>query len=230
MSPCFNHPKVAAVGNCLQCGTPGCGECLEEVGGKLACRRCGAGLKSRLAQQQAAPPPPAPPANVRYGPNPGFDPALGIAPPPRRNYVAEAAAAEAAVPQSVHTKRLLMGLGLACGVGWLGALGIEKIAFSINYDIAILYVVLAALIACSLRGLAGRGGIALGFLAMAVMIVSLGFAHWLYVQDFVNKLGTGVPASSAFPVVMEQLTGTHWTLVLCSVIAAFAFGYREQKT
>ena len=228
MSPCYYHPQVSAVGNCIQCGTPGCGDCLEDVGGKLACRRCGAALKSRMAAQQA-PPAPTPPAAVRYGPNPGFDPALGIAPPPRRNYVAEAAAAEAAIPQSVHTKRLLVGLAVAVGVGLLGALGIEKIAFAINYDITLLYVALAALIAFSLRGFAGRGGIGMGFLAMAVMIVSLGLAHWLYVQDIVNKMGAGVPVSSAFPDVMGQLTGTHWMLVLCSVLAAFAFGYREQK-
>ena len=223
MSPCYYHPQVSAVGNCLQCGTPGCGDCLEDVGGRLACRRCGAGLKSKMTAQQAAPT--APPANVRYGPNPGFDPDLGIAPPPRRNYIAEAAAAEAAIPQSVHTKRLLMGVGVASGVGLLGALGIEKIAFTINYDIAILYIVLAALVAYSLRGLAGRGGVGVGFLAGAVMTVSLGFAHWLYVQEVVGKVGVGV----SVPDVMSHLSGTHWMLVLCSAIAAFVFGYREQK-
>ena len=229
-NPCLYHPQVPAVGNCIQCGTAGCGECLEEVGGKTACRRCSAALKSRLAAQAAsapAPPPPAPSANVRYDPAPGFDPALGITLPPRRNYIAEAAAAEAAVPQSVRTGRLLMGLGLVGAVGLLGALGIEKIAFSINLDIAVLYIGLAAVVAYSLRGYAGRGGIATAFLATAVIVVSLGFAHWLFVQDVVNKMGTGVSVSEAFPVVMSHLTGTHWMLVLCSVIACFVFGYRE---
>ncbi len=229
-NPCYYHTEVSAVGNCIQCGLPGCGECLEDVGGKMACRRCRGALKSRLAAQAAASAPPAaPPANVRFGPDPGYDPALGITPPPRRNYIAEAAAAEAAVPQSVRARRLLMGLGLAGLVGLLGALGIEKFAFATNLDITVVYLVLAALVAWSLRGVAGRGGIATGFLATGVMIVCLWFAHWLFVQDFVNKMGTGVSVSEAFPVVMSHLTGTHWMLVLCSVIACFAFGYREFK-
>ena len=229
-NPCFYHPQVSAVGNCIGCGTPGCGECLEDVGGKMACPRCIATLKSRPTTQTAsapAPPPPAPSANVHYGPAHGYDPALGITAPPRRNYIAEAAAAEASVPQSVHTARLLMGLGVAGAVGLLGALGIEKIAFSINYDITVLYIVLAAVVAYSLRGFTGRSGVTTAFLATAVMVASLGLAHWLFVQDFVNKMGTNVSVSEAFPVVMSHLTGTHWMLVLCSVIACFVFGYRK---
>jgi len=239
-NPCYYHPQAAAVGNCIQCGTPGCGECLEDVGEKMACRRCSPALKSRLAARAAASAPPAaPPANMRYGPDPGYDPALGITPPPRRNYIAEAAAAEAAaaaaVPQSVRVGRRLMGLGLASAVGFLGALGIEKIAFTSNFDITILYVVLAVAVAASLRAFTGRGGVATGFIATGVMIVCLGFGHWLYVQDVLNQanaaggLGAGATDSGTFSAVMDHLNPTHWMLVLCSVIACFSFGYREFK-
>jgi len=67
---------------------------------------------------------------VRYGPDPGYDPALGITPSPRRSYLVETT-----TPQKLTPGRLLMGLGLASAVGFLGALGIEKIAFTINFDI-----------------------------------------------------------------------------------------------
>jgi hypothetical protein len=216
-SPCFYHPGVTAAAVCIQCGTPGCPECLEVVGGKMACRRCSPALKSRLAVQ-----PPPPPVRPAYNPNAGL------------NYASSPADYVDTTPrEKLNSGMMLKGIALAGVVGALGAIGIEKILFYSHFGFAFLYVFLGFAVAMSLRAFTGRGGQTMALTAVGVLIVCLGISHALYAQDLLNAAraagdaDAGVTFADAFPIAMGQLKFVHWILVAGSVFVCLTTANRE---
>lgn len=216
-SPCFYHPDVTAAAVCIQCGTPGCPECLEAVGGKMACRRCSPTLKSRLAAQ-----PSLPPARPAYNPNAGL------------NYASSPADFVDTTPRAALTSGMMLkGIALAGVVGTLGAVGIEKILFYSHFGFAFLYVVLGFAVAMSLRAFTGRGGQTMALTAVGVLIVCLGISHALYAQDLLSAaraagdVGAEVTFADAFSTAMGQFKFIHWILVAGSVFACLTTANRE---
>ena len=60
---CAYHPTTASVGQCISCGQPVCGECIEQVAGHTMCKPCVEATRS----WSAAPEPAAPAAPAPYG-------------------------------------------------------------------------------------------------------------------------------------------------------------------
>ncbi len=216
-SPCFYHPDVTAAAVCIQCGTPGCPECLEPVGGRMACRRCSPALKSRLAAQP--PPPVQPPA---YNPNAGL------------SYASSPADFVDTTPQKkLSVPMLLKGAFLAAIVGVLGAIGIEKVLFYSHHGFAILYMMLGFAVGISVRACTSRGGVGVALTAGGIMLLCLGISHLVYVQDVLSAARAsgdadpGVSFADAFPLVMARLTFIHWMFVLGSLASSIGTAYRE---
>jgi hypothetical protein len=216
-SPCFYHPGVTAAALCIQCGTPGCPDCLEAVGGKMACRRCSPALKSRLAAQpvpQAQPP--------VYNPNAGL------------NYASSPADYVNATPQEkLSAAMLLKGAAIAAVVGILGAIGIEKILFYSHFGFAFLYLMLGFAVGISVRSCTGRGGVGVALTAGTIMLVCLGVSHLVYVQDILSAARAsgdadpGVTFADALPVALGHLSFIHWMFVLGSLGSCIGTAYRE---
>jgi len=220
-NPCYYHPAVAAAGTCVQCGTPGCVDCLQQIGDKLACRRCAASVQSRFGTEPVPPPSERPlgPANDerRYA-NSG-----------PRNYMA-------AVPADTLTPdKIVKGIVLAGVVGVLGAIGIEKILFYSHFGFAFLYLMLGVGVALSLRAFTGCGGVAMGLTAALIMAVCMGVSHFVYAQDLLNAARAsgdadpGVTVTDAFPAAMANLKFIHWILVLGGIVVSFTTGNQESK-
>jgi len=199
---------------CVQCGTPGCTECLETIGVKLACRGCVDSLKRNLPAQ-AAPPPSVRPLNPEFNPNAGLNYASNPA-----DYV------NAAPPNTYQLKQMLMGIGLASVVGLIGAIGIEKLLFYSHFGLALLYLILGAAIGGCARAFTGRGGAAIAIAALVVTAACLGVSHLTYAQDIMTQaqasgdLAPGAPLLSIFPVVMGQLKFIHWAFVAGSLFVS----------
>lgn len=220
-NPCYYHPKTDAVGSCIQCGTPGCAACLETVGQKMACRLCVGVLKSKPAVTSAAPPP------VRQA---SANPNAGL------NYASHPSEYRDTTPaEKLTPARLLKGIGLASLVGLLGSIGIEKILFSIHFNIAILYLLLGLAISGSLRAFTQRGGQAMALTAAGIMLVCLGIGHLLLVQDILNQMrangdsGAGTPFFDLFSSVMSQLSFAHWMFAAGGVMLCLLTSNRESK-
>ena len=116
-NPCYYHPAMSSVGNCIQCGTPGSAQCLEAIEDKMACKRCSPALKSHFGTEPVLPP---------------QERALGPANDERRfqnsgprNYTAMVE------PDVLTPAKIAQGSALALVVGALGAIGIEKIMLKI---------------------------------------------------------------------------------------------------
>ena len=223
-NPCYYHPDVTAAGTCIQCGTPSCPECLEAVGGKMACRRCSGALKARLAAQPATPLPLRP---AGINPN-GINPNAGL------NYASSPADYVNTVSvEKLTPAKIGMGIALAVVVGLLGSLGIEKILFYSHFGFVVLYVFLGAAVAMSLRSLTGRGGITMALTAAGILLVCLGVSHLVYAQDVMNQaraggeLNPGVTFSDVFPLAMGNLKSVHWIFVAGSVFVCATTAYKE---
>lgn len=221
LNPCYYHPAVAAAGACAQCGTPGCGECLTQIGDKLACRRCAATVQNRFGTEPVLPPSVRPlgPAN---------DERRFAASGPR-NYMTE-------VPDETLTPaRVTKGIVLAAVVGVLGSIGIEKILFYSHFGFALLYLLLGAGVGASLRAFTGRGGVVMGLSAAGIMAVCMGVSHYIYAQDLLNSAWAsgnadpGMTAAAAFPAVMASLKFVHWMFVLGGIVISFMIANQESK-
>ena len=199
---------------CAQCGTPGCPECLETVGLKLACRRCVDLLKRNLLAQPASPPS-VRPLNPELNPNAGLNYASNPA-----DYV------NAAPPNTYKPQQMLMGVGLASVVGVIGAVGIEKLLFYGHFGLALLYIILGAAVGGCARAFTGRGGVVIATAALVVMAASLMISHLIYAQDIMTQaqassdLPGGASLSSTFPIVMGQLKFIHWAFVAGGLFAS----------
>jgi len=220
-NPCYYHPAVAAAGTCVQCGTPGCGECLTQIGDKLACRRCAAAIQSRFGTE------PVPPLSVRpLGP---ANDERRIAASGTRNYMAQAP------DETLNPGKIVMGITLALVVGVLGAVGVEKVMFYSGYGFAFLYVVLGFMVSASLRAFTRRGGQALALTATGVLLVCLAVSHLVYAQDVLNQLrasgdlGPGVTVMDVLPAALGNLKFAHWLFVLGSVMTCLVTANQEAK-
>ena len=233
-NPCYYHPQAEAVGACIQCGTPGCAGCLEDVGGRMSCRRCAGALKDRLAAQTAAAPASRPAAGVYPGAAPsaapGYNPNAGL------TYASGPANFVDTTPlPKITPEKLLLGIGVAGPASFLGSLGIEKLLFYSHYGFPFLYLLVAATVSGCLRACTGRGGPAMAVTAGAVMAVGLGLSHLVYVQDVLNRardLGhadIGTTFSDALPAVLGSLSFLHWMLVAAAVVMAAVASNRESK-
>ena len=220
-NPCYYHPAVAAAGTCVQCGAPGCGESLTQIGDKLACRRCAAAVQGKLGME------PIPPPSVRpLGP---AKDERRLAASGTRNYMAQ-------MPEDTLTpSKFVMGIALAFVVGVLGAVGVEKVMFYSGHGIALLYVVLGFMVSASLWAFTRRGGQALALTATGVLLVCLAVNHLVYAQDVLNQLrasgdlGPGVTLIDVLPVALGNLKFAHWLFVLGSVITCLVTANQEAK-
>ena len=220
-NPCYYHPATAAAGTCVQCGTPGCGDCLAQIGDKLACRRCAATVQSRFGTE------PVPPPSVRpLGPA-NDERRLAASGP--RNYMTQE-------PDELLTPaKVIKGIVLAGVIGVLGSLGIEKILFYTHFGLALLYLLIGGGVGISLRAFGGRGGVAMGLTAAAIMALCMGVSHFVYAQDILNAAeasgdaAPGVTAAAIFPAVMANLKFIHWILVLGGIIVSFTTANQESK-
>lgn len=220
-NPCYYHPAVAAAGTCVQCGTPGCGECLTQIGDKLACRRCAAAIQSRFGTE------PVPPLSVRpLGP---ANDERRIAASGTRNYMTEAP------DETLTPAKVIKGVALAAVVGVLGSIGIEKILFYSHFGFALLYLMLGLGVGLSLKAFTGRGGAVMGLTAAAIMVVCMGVSHFVYAQDLLNSawasgnVSPGVTAAAVFPAAMANLKFIHWIFVLGGIVVSFTTANQESK-
>ena len=212
-TPCFNHPTVAAVGSCVQCGTPGCAQCLQQVAGKTVCQRCVAAIRARLEPQV----PPAAPAPGAYG-SPYGGPATGFAPP--------YAPAQAAPPKT-DAKQVLLGMALGAVIGVIGAILLEKLLVYGHFGLSLLYVFLGYGIGWGIHRVTGRGGPGLGLAAVGVMVFSLLVSHLVLAQDVLSaaqaggRADSGVTLLDAFPQVLGRLGIMHWVCILIGLGACY---------
>ena len=221
-NPCYYHPAVAAAGACVQCGTPGCGDCLTQIGDKMACRRCAASVQGKFGAEPVPPPPsvrPLGPANDERR--------LAASGP--RNYLAQVEE-EALTPDKV-----VKGIVLALVVGILGAVGVEKVMFYSGHGFALLYVMLGFMVSVSLRAFTGRGGQAMALTATGVLLVCLAVSHLVYAQDVLTQLrasgdlGPGVSVMDVLPSALGNLKFVHWLFVLGSVMTCLVTANQEAK-
>ncbi len=221
-SPCYYHPAITAGGVCIQCGIPACPDCLEPVGGRLACRRCSPALKERQSALPAQPPV-APVYNPNhYNPNAGLSYASSPA-----DYV------DTTPREKLSAAMLLKGIAIAAVVGVLGAIGVEKVLFYSHHGFAFLYLMLGFGVGIALRSCTSRGGVGIAATAAVVMALCLVVSHLVYVQDILTEARAsgnadpGVTFADAFPFAMARLTGIHWLLVVASIGSSASTAYRE---
>jgi len=230
-NPCYYHPQAEAVGACIQCGMPGCADCLEAVGERMSCRRCAGALKSKLAAQTAAAPQARPPMGAYPNVNPNnMNPNAGL------NYASVPSDFVDTTPlPKITPDKLLIGIGVAGAVSVLGSLGIEKILFYSHFGFPFLYLILGATVSGCLRACTGRGGAAMALTAAAVMAAGLGISHLVYAQDVLSRAralgdaGAGMTFADVFPLAMGSLSFIHWLMVAAGVVMAGVIANRESK-
>ncbi|MBV9849160.1 MAG: hypothetical protein JO250_05670 [Armatimonadetes bacterium] len=216
-TPCFNHPDVPAVGSCVQCGTPGCAQCLQQVAGRSVCQRCVGAIRARLAQQGVAGP---------QGPLPQGQVPQGVPPPYSPSAPAYGGAAPAA-PAPADTRQVLLGIALGGVIGIIGAILIEKILFYAGFGLSLLYVLLGYGIGWGIHRVTGRGGSGLALAAVGVMVVCLGVAHLVMAQDFLSaaqaagRAAPGTTLLDAFPIVVGHLGIMHWVCIAFGLMACY---------
>ena len=215
-NPCYYHSPVPAVGSCIQCGTPICGDCQQIVGGKSACKRCADALKARFAQQTA-------PIQPNYSPQAGSG--IPGAPAPQTYR---------AVSEKSSASQMLTGIVLGGFVGIIGAIIIEKILFYAHFGLSLLYVALGYGIGWGIHRVTGRGGPGLALTAVGVMIASLCVSHLVWAQDILNlarsegNVDPGMTLFDAFPLAMATLGIMHWVCIIFGLLACYR-GVEQQQ-
>ena len=183
---CVYHAGAPASGNCIACGFPACGTCLEMVAGHPMCRSCIEAQQQQMASAPAA----------------TAGPAAATAPP--YNAAPAAVVQEDLPAQPIHyLKAFLFGLVAALIGAWIW----DKFVIITSIQIGFVAVFLGFGVAIAVRtGAENRSGIGLSIIGALLCAFCVLFGYVLIADEVATKQSAEI-ARIPFLVRLPVLVG-----------------------